>query len=103
MNKGQDIFVKASKRSEYESKREKINYNNRYIGYVMDTYYVDVTIHFTLVKLNFISVKIVNKKTLVYRNKKNTLFSDFCLLVLNRFTSSILKVGSFQTTFTILF
>ena len=69
----------------------------------MDTYYVDVTIHFTLVKLNFISVKIVNKKTLVYRNKKNTLFLDFCLLVLNRFTSSILKVGSFQTTFAILF
>ena len=103
MNKGQDIFGKASKRSEYESKREKINYNNRYIGYVMDTYYVDVTIHFTLVKLNFISVKIVNKKTLVYRNKKNTLFLDFCLLVLNRFTSSILKVGSFQTTFAILF
>ena len=80
MNKGQDIFGKASKRSEYERKREKINHNNRYIGYVIDTYYVDVTIHFTLVKLNFISVKIVNKKTLVYRNKKNTLFFRFLFI-----------------------
>ena len=32
MNKGQDIFGKASKRSEYERKREKIKYNNRYIA-----------------------------------------------------------------------
>ena len=46
----------------------------------MDTYYVDVTIHFTLVKLNFISVKIVNKKTLVYRNKKNILFFGFLFI-----------------------
>ena len=80
MNKGQDIFGKAPKRSEYERKREKSNYNNRYIGYVIDLYYVDVTIHFTLVKLNFISVKIANKKSLVYRNKKNILFFGFLFI-----------------------